>query len=539
MRRRAWCSLALSVTLTGTLLSACGGGGGGGKAERDDSILDNLNETGMPIVNEPITMKAFAGKFFASADWNNLMLWQEYEKMTNLHMEWDTVQVETLTEKRNLLLAGGDYPELLYATAVSKPDLIRYGTEGVFLPLNDLIEEYAPNFKKLMDDYPIVKKGITMPDGNIYSFPTIRDPEFMAVRTRTPWMKKEWLDNLGLQEPTTLDEFYNVLKQIKEGDPNGNGQADEIPYGALGISQLLDFLKGSFGLNNHGTANVHIDEDPETKKLRFIPADPRYKEILEYTNKLYSEGLIDKEILSLKTAEFTARASEGVYGFVSNVNPESIFNQQGYIGMPVLEGPYGDRKNTAIGSPLGNLGQFIITDKNQNPEAAVRWMDYFYSDEGARMFFMGFKDVTYKEQPSGELEYTDEIINNPKGLNLDQAVSQYLIWPGGYYPGIIKHKFFKGAEGRPSSIENTTKALPYTLKDEEIWPAFNFTTEEQDELTTIQSDLDIFIEEMRDKFITGAASFSEWDDYVQKMEKMGLERYMKIYETAYERYQKQ
>ncbi|SHE11506.1 Lipoprotein lplA [Chlamydia abortus] len=536
VRKRRLMKSTGMVVLTGTLLAGCGGGGG---AVRDESVLENLNPSGMPIVKEKITMKGFAGKFFASADWSKLMLWQEYEKMTNIHMEWETVQVDTLAEKRNLLLAGGDYPEILYATAVGKADLIRYGGEGVFIPLNDLIEKYAPNFKKLMDDYPVVKKGITMPDGNIYSFPTIRDPEFMSVRTRTPWMKKEWLDKLGLQEPTTPDEFYHVLKQIKEGDPNGNGQADEIPYGAVGITQLLDFLKGSYGLNTHGTANGHVDEDPETKKLRFIPAHPRYKEILEFANKLYGEGLIDKEIFSIKTAEFTARASEGVYGFVSNVNPESIFNQKGYIGMPVLKGPHGDQKNTAIGSPLGNLGQFIITDKNQNPEAAVRWLDFFYSDEGAKMFFMGFKDITYKEMPNGEVEYTDEIINNPKGLNLDQAVSQYLIWPGGYYPGIIKQKFFKGAEGRPSSIENTQKAMPYTLKDEEIWPAFNFTSEEQDELTTIQSDLHVFIDEMRDKFISGAAPFSQWDDYVKNMEKMGLDRYMAIYEAAYKRYQEQ
>lgn len=152
------------------------------------------------------------------------------------------------------------------------------------------------------------------------------------------------------------------------------------------------------------------------------------------------------------------------------------------------------------------------------------------------MFFMGWKDLTYKELPNGELEYTDEIVKNPKGLNLDQAVSQYLIWPGGYYAGIVKHKFFKGAEGRPTSIDNAKKAEPYTIK--EVWPAFNFTPAEQDELTNLAKDIETYVTEMRDKFASGAAPLADWDKYVSTLNKMGLDRYMKIYQAAYDRYKK-
>lgn len=166
----------------------------------------------------------------------------------------------------------------------------------------------------------------------------------------------------------------------------------------------------------------------------------------------------------------------------------------------------------------------------------VKWMDYFYSDEGAKMFFLGWKDVTYKEEPNGEFEYTDEITKNPKGLTLDQAISQYLMWPGGYYPGIVKQKFFKGAEGRPTSVDNATKAESYTIKIDEVWPAFNYTAEETEELATLANDITTYNSEMRDKFITGDESFDKWDEYVSTIKKMNLDRYMEIYKQAYDRY---
>lgn len=104
----------------------------------------------MPIVDEKIQVDGFAAKFFASQDWNKLMLWEEYEKISNIEVNWNTVQTEGLVEKRNLMLASGDYPEFFFASAVPKTDLIKYGEQGVFLPLNDYIDKYAPNFKKYL-----------------------------------------------------------------------------------------------------------------------------------------------------------------------------------------------------------------------------------------------------------------------------------------------------------------------------------------------------------------------------------------------------
>lgn len=543
MRLKKWGSILLVCMMSVSMLVGCSSkdaadSGDPGSSKDNGTANEKINASEFPIVNDKLTVTGFAGKFFANADWNNIRLWKEYEKMTNIHVQWDTVQKDNLKEKRNLLLAGNDYPELFYAAAFSRADLLKYGKQGTFIPLNDLIDKYAPNFKALMQKYPIIGKGITMPDGNIYGLPTLYDPEFKSVLYGTPWVKKEWLDKVGLKEPQTTDEFYNMLKAFKEKDLNGDGQKNEIAWGAVGTAGLVNYLRGSYGLNTHGTSNINIDTDPQTGAVRFIPTDSRYKELLQFANKLYKDGLLEQDIVSVKSTEVDAKGMEGLIGVVDNVDPAAIYNQKGYVGLPVLKGPHGDQTYSAYGSPLGNIGMFVLTSKAQNPEAMIRWIDYFYSDEGMKMFFMGWKDETFKEDADGNVDYVDSIKNNPNGLNLDQAVGQYLIWPGGYYPGYVKHKYFKGAEGLPASVENAKKAEPYVVPQDQIWPPFNFTQDEQRELTTFQTDINTYVDEMRDRFITGNESFDHWDQYVAALEKMGVERYVAVHKSAAERYSK-
>ncbi|MEX3623306.1 hypothetical protein [Viridibacillus arvi] len=165
----------------------------------------------------------------------------------------------------------------------------------------------------------------------------------------------------------------------------------------------------------------------------------------------------------------------------------------------------------------------------------VRWMDYFYSEEGSKMFFMGFEGVTYEEDKDGNFKYLDTITDNPDGKNLDQAISEYLTWPGGYYPGMVRQKFFQGAEGKEPSALNAKKAKPYTLKDEDILPGLNYTLEENDKVSAVMTDVQTYIDEMTAGFITGKQDFSNWDEYKKTLDKMGLQDYLKTAQAAYNR----
>jgi len=496
------------------------------------SSSDAVNATGFPIVNTPIKLTFFAGKApSAPADWNQVEIWKEYAKMTNIDVDFQLTPVDSLDEKRNLTLSGGELPDAFHTSRLSAMDVANYGAQGLFIPLDDLIDKYAPNFKKLMDEHPEIKKGLTMPDGHIYSFPTYYDADFKSVLIGSElWLNEDFLNALGMKEPTTTDEFYQYLKAVKTGDPNKNGKNDEIPYAASGIGTLLDQLKGAWGLGNRGNMHPRVDIDPATNELRFIPTAPAYKELLQYMNKLYSEGLFIPDILTVKGPEVNANGKNGLYGSFTGTNARVSFGvaDNHYVGAPAFKGPHGDQLFSRARSPLIDIGAFVITKANKHPEATVRWIDYFYSEEGSKMFFMGIKDKSYTENPDGTLSYLPEVANNSEEMN------KYVSFAGGYYPAMLTAKTFFGGESYPENLEAARKVEPYW--PQEVWPAFTYTADELAEFTPLNTDISKYVDEMTTKFVTGDASFDQWDNYVATLEKMGLKRYMEIYKAAYDRY---
>lgn len=507
--------------------------------EASEEALKNLNESGMPIVKEPITVDFFVGtsSTTAQSDWNDILIWNKYAEMTNMEVNWNQISEDALEEKRNLALASGDLPDVFYAAQLSGLDILKYGEQGTFIKLNDLIDKYAPNLKELMKENPEIEKAMTFPDGNIYSMPNIYSPDFLSLRIgATPWINREWLDTLKMDMPETTDEFYQYLKAVKEQDPNGNGKHDEIPFGGPNINELIGWVQGSFGINNR--ADKYVDMDPNTDKMRFIPTSDGYKEMLTYVNKLYSEKLIEQNIFSIDWSQFLANGSEGKYGSTVFWTPADTFaNEAGkaYESAVALKGPNGDQLFTSVLPSIAGTGEFVITNENKNPAATVKWMDYFYSDEGAKLFYMGVEGETYEETADGKYEYLDKIVNNPEGLTLNQEIGKYLTWGGTFSPGIIKEEYFAGSESSPLAIEAAEKLKPNV--PEEIWAGFTYTADENKVLSALGADIEKYVAEMRDKFITGDVPLSEWDDYVETIEKMGLEEYMNIQKEAYKRYQ--
>ncbi|WP_010275474.1 extracellular solute-binding protein [Paenibacillus senegalensis] len=544
--RKKWLGIAGSLMLSTTLVAACSnapnseGSSSPNNSETNPPAEEtaNFNATGMPIVNEQIELTFFTGLAATngSTPFEERLAYKEMEAMSNIKVNFQFVPFDGLTEKRNLALANGDYPDAFFTARIPAADLMRYGAEGVFVQLDGgLLENYAPNLTALMEKYPDLRKALTMPDGHIYSMPSFYDPEFLPMLIGTPlWIKEDWLKQLGMEEPTTIEEYYNFLKAVKTTDLNGNGQLDEIPYSGTGIASFFDQIKGAWGLGTRGLGHKHVDVDPETNELRFFRTSDRYKEMLEFVHQLYAEGLIDKDIFTQDSKALFAKGSQDLLASTINSNPITQFNGEGYIGLGALKGPHGDQLYSNIKVPMVWVGAFAITDKNPHPEATVRWMDHFFSEEGAIQFFMGKEGESYTVNDDGSLEFMDHIKNNPDGLTLDQALTSYVSWMGGSYPGYVHQKWFKGSETLPSSVEAGEKAAPYQV--EELWYNFNFTQEETEFMSTIGSDIHSYITEMEAKFVNGSAPFSEWEKYVQTVHSMGVDRYLEVYQAALERY---
>lgn len=532
MKVKKWFLILMMVPLL--ILAACSSDDNDDSGEAAEEDTDYLNETGFPIVDEPITIDFMTRKPPTTAeDYNEVRVWQEYEELTNIHIDWGLVPTEGFSEKSNISLAGGDYPEAFYTAKFSDVDIMKYGEQGVFLELNDLIDDYMPNVKQLFEDYPEIEAAMTNADGKIYSLPTVYSPDFESMTSNIkPWIREDWLEELDMDMPQTTDEFYEYLKAVKEENPGDNG--DAIPYGAGDFGGLIGWLKGSFDVGNKGRKQGFVDLDPETDELRFFRTSDNYKELLQYINKLYSEGLIDQKIFTIETNEYHEKGSQGRYGSTVTTSPETRFGTDNFVGAPQLEGPNGDRQWVYKTAPVVHKAAFVITDKNEHPAATARWVDYFYGDEGGTALFMGVEGESYEESEDGTLEYTDEINDNPDGLTFEQALRPYITWLGGGYPALVQDEYFKGAESSPEALEATEVLEPDMV--DEVWPAFPFTVEENQKLTSLKADIEKYVEEMEDKFIAGKESFSDWDEYVETLEKMGLDEYMELQESGYERF---
>lgn len=503
----------------------------------ENNASNGINETGFPIVNEPLTINFFVGKHTSNAnDFNEVLLWKEYNKMTGIDIDWNLVPLESLEEKRNLALASENLPDVFYMAQISNNDLFKYGQQGTFMELTDLIENHMPNLKGLLEEYPEVRKGITFPDNGIYGLPGMFSPEFTSVLAGSKfWVRQDWLDKLDMDIPETTDDLYDYLKAIKETDLNGNGKNDEIPYGAYRLIRLREWLAGSFGIGNRGMHNKNIDIDPESNELRFYPTADGTKELLEYLNKLYNEELIANNIYTIEQDQHFATGSEGLYGSTVEQHPQSTFGDEGgdFVGIAPFKGPHGDQLARYVSSPIVWPGGMVLTKSNENSEATARWMDYFYGEEGRKMFFMGIEGESYEETEDGVV-YLDVITNNPDGLSVPEARAKYVTYAGGGYPGIVDQRYFQGSENNPAALEAMEKIEPYLI--DEVWPEFIYTEDERKILTSTGADIEKYVEESEDRFITGERPFSEWDDYIKVLENMGLDNYIEIKNNAYERY---
>ena len=138
----------------------------------------------------------------------------------------------------NLLLAAGDMPDIVGGHLIQQP-VNQYGPEGAFVPLNDLVDEHAPNIKAFWDEQPGPARRRSRPiDGNYYYIPYLPDGKY----GRAWFIRQDWLDALGLEQPQNVDELYDVLVAFRDQDPNGNGVKDEIPYFARQWEEVIRLL---------------------------------------------------------------------------------------------------------------------------------------------------------------------------------------------------------------------------------------------------------------------------------------------------------
>ena len=507
-------SMAAGLTAVIIFLSGCSG----------EAVDSGMAETGEVLENAALPpgtgMKftAFAGMNGEYSLENNLAMKVAMQNASIL-IDFRSVLSADLEEKRYLSLMSGNYPDLFFKSMFQAVDLEKYGKQGIFIPLEDLIREYAPNLTARLDEmdgWDYLKSS----DGHIYSFPEIDRP---SPAGSVCWINKRWMDNVGLEEPGNFQELYQVLKAFREQDANGNGDPDdEIPMSLAGsVYPLLAYA--DYGYDAASRTAV-IDGE-----LVYLPTDPRFREFIRYVAGLYQEGLLDRNTFmqQRKQLEAVGRSGDILGAFDSQGAFEVVGRgRNDYIALtPFQEGTFPIKKGITVGAA-------VITDRCRHPEALVAWLDQFYDEKGGILAWMGVEGETYRINEDGSWGW---ITDKEYGGNVSAVRAGSTIQGSQYHPS-IQPKLWESLseEQDPDEVYLTQQHLKIVGMGAVPLPVMKYSEAEGGEIVALSTDMNAYIDRYVIQVVTGDLDLEEsWEKYLEVLQGMGVDRLIAIYQNAY------
>ncbi|MFC3750003.1 extracellular solute-binding protein [Paenibacillus sp. GCM10012306] len=502
------------------------------------SIEEIPQEDGYPLhTNKTLTywaeLNGNAGNI--KPTFQDVPFFQEWQRRTGVKLNFIQPPANQAREAMNVLLASGDLPDMLeYEWAGFPGGPEKAINDGYILRLNEVIDQYAPHLKQYLREHPEIDKQIKTDSGSYYVFPFIQGDERLLTY-QGPIIRKDWLDELGLQVPVTIDDWHTALKAFKEK------KGIAAPLSFLGVpSPLFGIESGAF-VGAYGIKKgFYLDQG----QVKYGAVEPGYKSFLALFRQWYAEGLIDKNMASVDTKTLDANMISGRSG-------ASIWNAGAGIGMwqpavkdkwpqakfvpapyPVLhagEKPkFGQRANAYMGS-----GGVAISSSSKNVEEAVRMLDYGYSPAGHLLFNFGMEGVSY-EMKDGYPAYTDLIMQNPDRLAPAQSLAMYTraSYFGPFVQDVryLEQYYFLPEQQDAVEIWSGTDARNTLL------PQISKTEKESAEFSAIMADVTTLVDEMSLKIIFGIEPLESFDDYVAQIKDLKIDRAIEIQTAALNRY---
>jgi len=523
--------LLVLLLIAGTLFA---GGQSGGSQSSAGRVT--VNPTGFPIVNEKISMTLFSQRAPIQGDWEKMPFWTILEEKTNIHWTFDLVSPAALSERKNLLIASGDYPDIFWGAAISINEELNYGTQGIFVRLENLIDQYGPNINKFFQDQPIYRSLSLASNGVLYTLPRLEDAPRNTAASKL-WINNTWLSNLNLSMPKTLDEYYNVMVAFRDRDPNKNGLKDEIPLSFVtsSIGQLRAAFLAAYGVM-FASASRPFDVDA-SGKIYYIFTSDAYRDFLAYMNKLYTEGLLDNECLIHTDQQYVAKGNQTILGSfpaAASYIVDSMDRFTWYTAVPPMTSARNSKQMWPSNYPAA-LGAFALTNKNRYPEATIRFVDYMYTPEGGAFMSQGPEGLGWFYLDSTRTMWDKTPI--PAGLNSTEEYRGTLTPDCGTNgPGLISRQFVLGLNAPHVVNLEEQIGIAYMPFLTNSFPIIKLTEAEQREAGVLSTDIDKYVTQMEARFITGDASLSTWNNYLRDLSSMRVERLIEINQAAYNRF---
>lgn len=601
-------SILLSLTMVAGLLSGCGGGGSdtgsssdSGSSTPSENVEDiqeavdsaaSAEDTGLtpeeqeavdagiialdgslPIIKDPAAFEEKYGKismlFINSADRvvpvGELAMVQKWAEDTGVEFDWQSIPGEGAQEKINLMLASGeDLPDAFWNFGDGKSGniVVQYADQDVFLPTEGLINEYMPNLKKILDDHPQYRAEITAPNGHTYGFPYIEEMYGLVLTGGPLLINKTWLDQVGKEVPTTVDEWVDCLKAFRDGgDLNGNGEADEIPmatwFGAtdsFGSYNMFYRFTGTFGCaDSYCGGNAYADHLRLIDgKVTFTAMDEAFRKTAEFFNMLYNENLIwngsfeADESASYKTSlikEDVARI--GCFGTWTDQEITNLDVHDEYVPLPRLEGEAGKMGFANNYSELQDSSDTAITTTCKFPHVIARFVDYMVGDPAISVQSnWGAEGYNYKLDENGilrtPLDEQGRYVAQQEGADyadFGKARTNSTTARGSM---IVLNEYYETVAGYAYDAVQLLEWQRVNGKDEvleeyDTIPRVMMTVEELTRLAQIQPTVSDIVDRYINTWVTSGVTDDNWNAYLGELEAAGVNDVVSIYQTAIDR----
>ena len=504
----------------------------------------------LPLVNEPLTLTVKFPRQPNHGDFDNMWFLKEVAEKTGITLKVEPIEATGWTERLSLDFASGDYSDI-YLGGITFNDAGIYGTAGMLLPLEELVAEYAPNAQKILDTLPDSRKNITSSDGHIYVMPAFDTPGRDMI-VKSGFLNDKWLENLGLERPTTVDELYDCLVAVRDNDANGNGDPnDEIPLSYVYSASSTNWGAGVTILYAYGFVDMRHDVIDD--QYVFVPMQDNFREYLKYMNKLYEENLLDKEIFTQSDAQYNAKLAEYTVFMTSPEMQQSFSDENRQIEYSLV-GPltsavspvktWGAQSSEKVGS-----GAMCITDKCDEKKAiaAIKLLDYLYSEEASFMTKCGPEKGNW--DGVGGWSRTGVKEDGSVAYSIDYNSEKYnSFWDFRCANGLMNIPFLYtsvhaelvlGASVWGSHMSKSAYASGAYVARRFGYPSgVTFTEDEQDILAPFVL-LDSYVDQNVAKFITGALDIEDdttWENYIQTIKDMDVDTLIEVRQEAYDRW---
>ncbi len=453
---------------------------------------------------------------FAETDFaKNLM------EKTGVEIEYQHPAAGTTQEAFQLMMASGKTTDMIQQQWLSLGPQDYIDNKQIYA-LNDVLEDYAPNLKKYLDENEDVAKMAKTEAGYYYSFPFVREDEILLTSTGL-MLRSDWLKEDGLEVPETIEDWDKVLEAFKK-------RSGVTPF----ATQAFTNFSSGFG--------TYFGTYVKDGKVVYGPTDDKsFEAYVAKLNEWFEKGYIDKNYLATDDTTFRAsllNGKAGIYYGAGGGGMGSFLKEMKGEAFDLTGAPYPSEKK---GEPakFGQkdyrhcIGGVVITTNCKNPALAARFLDYGYTEEGHMTYNFGKEGESYN-MVDGYPTYVEEITNNAEGKSMSQMLAHHCL-AGVWGPFAQDKRYIE----QFYATDQQREALKYwsanKFTDNKL-PPVDLTTAEKDTASAIMTEISTYANEMFHNFITGREPMKNYGKFVQEIKKMGIDEALEIYQAAYERY---